>query len=1362
MTEEALTSLEQLLDVFKRAGLESTAEEVAEMLWLAAQLPAADVERPPTQTTQLPVGIPPEITETNRPSLPPGRGETFGSTITASSTSVQGEAEVANLYPIQANIPQGGVAARPIRSPAAFALPGSLEIGRNLRPFKRRVPSRSHFVLDELATAHYIADTGDWTPVLNPAPERWLDVLLLVEETSSMIIWQRMVAELKHVLEHQGAFRNIEVLGFRANAGNTSVRFYTGTGPLASQSSPRYPAELLDPMGRRLIAVVSDCVSPIWHNGVMATNLALWGQSGLVTLIQVLPNRLWVRTGLRTYPAIYLCSPASGAPNSQFEIEWTVNRPRLPIPKGIAVPVVTLEALSLDYWARAMAGNSNLWIPGVFAIPAVSVQTQGASRPATPTRAAATAMPDQLVSLFYGTASPIARRLASYLAAVPLTLPIIRLVQRALLPESRQVHLAEVWLSGLINRPSEFDATTSADSVEYFFVEGVRDQLQKNLRLGEVIDVLTMVSSHIGERIGQPLDFPALIADPKATGDVQIAPGYQSFAQLAPGVLRRFGGQYADLAQRLEVSLYGHGSTATPTSKINVEREDKAPHTRDRSGAPMTVRALLAGVNEHKSDKLRSLRGAVNDVLLTKAWLQEQCEVSAENMITLLDTAATKQAIVDSWHQIASHIEEGDQFFFHFVGYDQQLVSSDPNEADGFDETLVVYDSLPGERATLLSHQELADLAAEVEAHGGQVVMLLDSCRTASSLWSRRALANTLVFAGAAEGRVAYEAQLGDGRHGAMTYFLSEAMKTFKPGMTWLDIYDYVLAHIRTRFDQTPQLIGAGDLVVFGSERKSLPPYLLVTRADEREIGIYAPAALSLKPGERGARLAIYPPGSAMDTTPIAFARVQHLTDDGVIASLESPVTVPIASRVRVLEYGDTQPMIRVGLDDSLRSLVQPSALVDYDRREAEGIDLVVSIEDGTYVIEDRGGLIVWREQTVPGISVEARAANILTVLDHIATYLRTFKLNNPQPVSDLAGKVDLEVALATSGDVVTLAEAEPLALKLSNHSTADLYVSVWMLDGSLGIEQVFPATTSCVLLGQGREIQLAVAIQPNSVADHPLRMTFKVFASAEPADLVMLSLARLDQSVDLGDLLGASNPVVSEAEPRHAVKKKPGAGTKTMPGEEQWIPGGPVAVTAKLWKPGRTLRIKFLQGDPVVQKKVREAALEWTRYANLHFEFVSEGDSELRISFEQGGSWSYVGTDSLTTPQDKPTINLGWLTAKTTDEEIRRVVIHEFGHTLGLVAANQSPVANIPWNKKAAYEYYGKMGWDRQTVDYNVFTKYNPDQVKYGPPDPYSIMYHPVPREATDGKLEIFQGTELSEGDKQFIAQLYPYSTAK
>ena len=71
-----------------------------------------------------------------------------------------------------------------------------------------------------------------------------------------------------------------------------------------------------------------------------------------------------------------------------------------------------------------------------------------------------------------------------------------------------------------------------------------------------------------------------------------------------------------------------------------------------------------------------------------------------------------------------------------------------------------------------------------------------------------------------------------------------------------------------------------------------------------------------------------------------------------------------------------------------------------------------------------------------------------------------------------------------------------------------------------------------------------------------------------------------------------------------------------------------------KLWQNGRTLRVRFLDGRPEVQARVRDIAREWEALANLQLQFVDSGPAQIRISFaEEGFSWSTVGTDALIVP---------------------------------------------------------------------------------------------------------------------------------
>ena len=57
-----------------------------------------------------------------------------------------------------------------------------------------------------------------------------------------------------------------------------------------------------------------------------------------------------------------------------------------------------------------------------------------------------------------------------------------------------------------------------------------------------------------------------------------------------------------------------------------------------------------------------------------------------------------------------------------------------------------------------------------------------------------------------------------------------------------------------------------------------------------------------------------------------------------------------------------------------------------------------------------------------------------------------------------------------------------------------------------------------------------------------------------------------------------------------------------------------------KLWENGRTLRVRFLDGEPVVQQKVEAIAKEWEAVANLTLQFVTSGAAELRDQLRRAG----------------------------------------------------------------------------------------------------------------------------------------------
>ena len=82
-----------------------------------------------------------------------------------------------------------------------------------------------------------------------------------------------------------------------------------------------------------------------------------------------------------------------------------------------------------------------------------------------------------------------------------------------------------------------------------------------------------------------------------------------------------------------------------------------------------------------------------------------------------------------------------------------------------------------------------------------------------------------------------------------------------------------------------------------------------------------------------------------------------------------------------------------------------------------------------------------------------------------------------------------------------------------------------------------------------------------------------------------------------------------------------------------------------KIWNPGQTVKIAFRGGDKVLHKEIADTVSEWTDYANLKFDFgvnPSTGQyrtwkrtdtafaADIRVSFDQDGYYSLVGTDSI------------------------------------------------------------------------------------------------------------------------------------
>ncbi|MGL4649014.1 MAG: caspase family protein, partial [Caldilineaceae bacterium] len=354
--------------------------------------------------------------------------------------------------------------------------------------------------------------------------------------------------------------------------------------------------------------------------------------------------------------------------------------------------------------------------------------------------------------------------------------------------------------------------------------------------------------------------------------------------------------------------------------------------------------ALLIGINTYAPDsRVPPLQGCANDVLALRQTLLRRAILPESHLRTLVNEQASRTAVIGAWREhLRDKVAPGDTAWIHFSGHGSRARSRDPSEHDGYDETLVLWDSrLPG--GWDLLDKEVAVLIAEVEAKGAQVMLFLDCCHAGGATRADRsslepavraclpdarprapgtllgratrgetASSSALLVAACLETQKAREhaqpvqSDLGAPIwHGALTWCFLRLLEREPVAQPWARLFPILAAQVRSLYpQQTPQLTGPIDLPLFGgaaSGALSSPTLrLLEVRTGEHattQMRVDGGAALGILAGARlqvddGAR-------------PLA-ATVLSTTVADAWAALDSPPEAPLTpgAPVTLLAYG--------------------------------------------------------------------------------------------------------------------------------------------------------------------------------------------------------------------------------------------------------------------------------------------------------------------------------------------------------------------------------------------------------------------------------------------------------------------------
>ena len=418
---------------------------------------------------------------------------------------------------------------------------------------------RTRYQLDEVETVDAYARTQRLWPVFSPPREPRLSLVLLVDGGLSMQVWQRLADEWLALLMRSTMFRDVRTVAL------DPARPMAVLGALAGSAE------------EQVLLLLSDCSGRHWwHGGALQALLCKLASHYPVAVLQVLPDWMWRRTALGIGSIVAVRNRQPFAANRLYQ-RLPLHRREPPPPQGdshLVLPLLSLNATDLNQWSALVLGR------GHSSVAAACLPVQWPEIRITSREADANESVEDLVrrrlAKYMQRCSGSAERLLRVMAAAPvLTLPVMRLLQEAMVKDGDPLAMAELLLSGLIRRQDDVNSDgvkataalvgvgsrRAADRIQFDFEPGVRSVLLDTLPGPETAEVVQRVSELIEHRWemcdGVP-PFQAFLADPTLLAKDHPLASMANFATVTAEIIERLPGPgFQQLARRLRQGAGG-------------------------------------------------------------------------------------------------------------------------------------------------------------------------------------------------------------------------------------------------------------------------------------------------------------------------------------------------------------------------------------------------------------------------------------------------------------------------------------------------------------------------------------------------------------------------------------------------------------------------------------------------------------------------------------------------------------------------------------------------------------------------------------------------------------------------------------
>ncbi len=349
-----------------------------------------------------------------------------------------------------------------------------------------------------------------------------IDLVLVIDSAPSMALWRSTVAELAALIRASSVFSAVQEWRFDTTETahpeqGTVDRLVLRSGEAGG--APLRPADLLDRSNRQVVLVVTDGLGDLWREDLISPVLVDWALVAPIAILHLLPARMWDRHGLELHQ-VELTAERPLVPNRRYRLklvdEW-VDPARYAGLAESAVPVPVLEYSPrwLRWWSALVArGGCDV------AAKAFLAQDQRSAVVDASWTDQVNLPVSERVTHFRSVASPPAYRLATLLAAVPVSVEVAKTLQKKMVPGSGAAHLAEVFTSGLLEASP---SGVAWDVAKWEIPIAVREHLLSGARRSETADAIEVAYQHRGREDQELAHLRRLIAEPGEMPDWEAA-----------------------------------------------------------------------------------------------------------------------------------------------------------------------------------------------------------------------------------------------------------------------------------------------------------------------------------------------------------------------------------------------------------------------------------------------------------------------------------------------------------------------------------------------------------------------------------------------------------------------------------------------------------------------------------------------------------------------------------------------------------------------------------------------------------------------------------------------------------------------